>query len=85
MVKNKKLFTRKEFEKLRIESASKMASDKKLQEDALDLLTRSDKHRWIHQTTWMGEPLLNLPRDMFAIPEIIFATKPKYIIEIGVA
>jgi len=85
MTKKKKLFTRKEFEKFRIKSAAGMAADKKLQDDAIDLLVRADKHNWIHQTTWMGEPLLNLPQDMFAIQEIIFATKPKYIIEIGVA
>ena len=85
MTKKKKLFTRKEFEKFRIKSAAGMAADKKLQDDAIDLLVRADKHNWIHQATWMGEPLLNLPQDMFAIQEIIFATKPKYIIEVGVA
>jgi cephalosporin hydroxylase len=81
----KKLFTRKEFEDLRIESAKQMAADKQLQADALDVLVRADKHRWIHQTNWMGEPILNLPQDMFAIQDIIFKTRPKFIIECGVA
>lgn len=81
----KKLFTRQEFEKLRIESATQMAADKKLKADALDVLVRADRHRWIHQTNWMGEPILNLPQDMFAIQEIICRTRPKYIIESGVA
>jgi cephalosporin hydroxylase len=81
----KKIFTRKEFEDLRIESAKQMAADTKLQTDAKDVLVRADHYRWIHQTNWMGEPILNLPQDMFAIQEIIFRTKPKFIIEIGVA
>ena len=85
MSEKKKMYSRKEFEDLRVKSAIEMAKDDVLQRDALDLLIRADKYRWIHQTTWMGEPLLNLPQDMFAIQEIIFKTKPKYIIEVGVA
>ncbi|MBF0232133.1 MAG: cephalosporin hydroxylase [Desulfamplus sp.] len=82
---DKKILTRKEFEKVREESAIRMAQDDKLGKDALDLLVRADKHSWIHQTTWFGEPVLNLPQDMFAIQEIIFRTQPDYLIELGVA
>ena len=81
----KKMFTREEFEDLRRESAQGMAEDHALQEKALGVLIEADRHRWIHQTTWMGEPILNLPQDMFALQEIIFRTRPQYIIEIGVA
>jgi len=81
----KKIFTRKEFEELRIGSAADMAADLELQKDALDVLVRADQYYWIHQTNWLGEPILNLPQDMFAIQEIIFKTRPEYIIEIGVA
>lgn len=79
------MYTREEFEQLRIESATKMAADRELQKDALSVLVRADQHHWIHQTNWFGEPILNLPQDIFALQEIIFATRPKYIIEIGVA
>lgn len=81
----KKMFTREEFEELRKESAQGMAGDHQLQKKALEVLVAADQHRWIHQTTWLGEPILNLPQDMFALQEIIFRTRPKYIIEIGVA
>jgi cephalosporin hydroxylase len=81
----KKLFTREEFEIHRLESAKIMADDKNLQHQALDLLIKADQHNWIHQTNWFGEPILNTPEDMFAIQEIIYKTKPKYIIEVGVA
>lgn len=33
----------------------------------------------------MGEPILNTPQDIIAIQEIIFKTKPDYIVETGVA
>ena len=33
----------------------------------------------------MGEPLLNLPQDMFAIQDIIWCTRPEFVIEVGVA
>lgn len=84
-MRKKKLYTREQFEKMRIKAAQNMSGDINLQKDALDLLIRADQHSWIHQTTWFGEPILNLPQDMFAFQEIIYKTKPKFIIEVGVA
>ena len=81
----KKLYTKKEFLTLLEKSAEVMAQDRELSRRALDVLVRADQHRWIHQTSWMGEPILNLPQDMFALQEIIFQTRPEYIIEVGVA
>jgi cephalosporin hydroxylase len=79
------MYTRAEFEELRLASAREMEADKELQTSALSVLEAADRHRWIHQTNWFGEPVLNLPQDMFALQEIIFATRPQYIIEVGVA
>jgi cephalosporin hydroxylase len=79
------MYTRDEFEQLRVASAAEMSADAGLQKDALDVLVRADRYHWIHQTTWMGEPILNLPQDVFAMQEIIYATRPKHIVEIGVA
>jgi len=84
-VSGKKLYTREEFEDLRRESAEAMASDANLHRDALKVLVQADRYRWIHQTNWFGEPILNLPQDMFALQEIIFNTRPRFIIELGVA
>ena len=81
----KKLYTREEFEKFRQNKASGMAADEKLRQESLELLTKADSYHWIHQTTWFGQPVLNLPQDMFAIQEIIFETRPRYVIEVGVA
>ncbi len=82
---DRKILTRKEFEQLREQAAASMAEDTQLTKDAQDILVRADQHSWIHQTTWFGEPILNLPQDIFAIQEIIFKTQPDYLIELGVA
>ena len=62
-----------------------MSQDGALRRSALRLLVRADQHNWIHQTSWFGEPILNLPQDMFALQEIIFSTRPEFIVEVGVA
>jgi len=81
----KKLYTREEFEELRKRAAEEMAEDKELVKDALDVKVRAGRYYWIHQTTWFGEPILQPPQDMFALQEIIFNTRPRFIIEAGVA
>lgn len=81
----KTILTKEEFLRINEESARNMTADKGLQSKALEVLVEADCHRWIHQTTWLGEPLLNLPQDMFAIQDVIWRTRPEFIIEVGVA
>lgn len=81
----KKIISKEEFLALNIEAAKKMSDDSVLQNKALEVLVEADKYRWVHQGKWMGEPLLNLPQDMFAIQDIIWRTRPDYVIEVGVA
>jgi cephalosporin hydroxylase len=79
------MHTRAEFEELRIHWAREMAADEGLRDKSLNVLTEADHYNWIHQTTWFGEPILQLPQDMFGVQEIIFKTRPKFIVEVGVA
>jgi cephalosporin hydroxylase len=63
-----------------------MIKDNFIINDALKIFSKADKkYRWLHQNTWMGEPILNIPPDILALQEIIYKTKPDYIIETGVA
>lgn len=41
--------------------------------------------RYNYNFTWMGLPIIQYPQDMAAMQEIVWATKPKTIIEAGVA
>jgi cephalosporin hydroxylase len=79
------MYTREQFEQLRITFANEMATDMELRRAALDVLVKADSYNWIHQANWFGEPILQLPQDMFALQEIIFNTRPEFIIEVGVA
>ena len=81
----KTIVTKDEFLQLNEQAAREMSLDKVLQDKALGVLVEADRHRWIHQNTWFGEPLLNLPQDMFAIQDIVWRTRPDYLIEVGVA
>lgn len=55
----------------------------KLRSEANDLLIKANNHYLIHQTKWMDEPCLQLPQDLMIIQEIIYKTKPQFIIETG--
>ncbi|HRV43092.1 MAG TPA: CmcI family methyltransferase [Syntrophales bacterium] len=77
--------SRQEFEDLRLKAARDMDGDGELKKKALEVLAEADRYHWIHQTTWFGEPILNLPQDMFALQEIIYRTRPDFIVEAGVA
>jgi cephalosporin hydroxylase len=79
------MYTREEFEKLRNESAGRMIADKDLVKLAREVFVAADRYHWIHQTNWFGEPILQLPQDMFAFQEIIFRSRPEFILEIGAA
>lgn len=79
------MYSREEFEGLRIRSAEAMAADRELRAMALELIVKADRYNWIHQTTWFGEPVLQLAQDMFAVQEIVFRTRPKFVVELGVA
>ena len=81
----KTILTKEEFLALNDQAAHEMSLDDALQGKALDVLVDADRHRWIHQSTWLGEPVLNLPQDMFAMQEIIWRTRPEFVIEVGVA
>ena len=81
----KTIISREQFFELNRQCAEQMYADKKLLEDALDVLVRADRYRWIHQSTWFGEPVLNLPQDLFAVQDIVWRARPEFIIEVGVA
>src|SRR3989344_1466168 len=81
----KKIFTREQYRKFLIDEAKKMVADKTLKKMASDFFIKAAEYGWYNQTEWFGEPTLNPAQDMFARQEIIYKTRPDYIIELGVA
>lgn len=81
----KKIYTKKKFEKVLEFQASKMSKDKKLITSARKVIGHADKYMYIHQTKFLGETSLNLPEDLFLIQNLIYETRPDFVIEIGFA
>ena len=81
----KKIISKNKFLKLNKKSAFLMKKNTRLEKKALKVFIEADKYRWIQQNLWLGEPVLNLAEDLFVIQDIIYRTKPEYIVETGVA
>lgn len=85
-MKKKKIISKNKFQKLNQVAATKMFKDKNINSAANKIFVKADKnYRWLHQNTWMNEPILNIPQDIMAMQEIIYKSRPEYIIETGVA
>jgi cephalosporin hydroxylase len=52
---------------------------------ALDALHAADKYDYSYLWSWMGVPIIQLPADIIATQEVIWATQPDVIVETGVA
>lgn len=81
----KKLLTKNEFLKLNNNKSKNLFLKKEIFNLYKKFLTSTLNKRIAHQTKWLGEPILQLPQDLFIFQELIFENKPDYIIELGVA
>ena len=48
-------------------------------------IRESIRHKYAHNFTWLGRPILQVPQDIYAIQELIWKIKPDLIIETGIA
>ena len=76
---------RASFEEKKRAQAIAMGRDERLFAAATDLLTAADKYDYAYLWSWLGVPIIQLPADVMATQEVIWATKPDVIIETGVA
>ncbi len=76
---------RAEFEAERRRNSLAMGADEALFDQARDCVTSADRHRYTYLWSWMGVPIIQMPADIVATQEVIWATKPDVIIETGVA
>jgi cephalosporin hydroxylase len=67
------------------EQALALGRDRTVFDQALDTLMAADAYQYAYLWTWMGVPIIQLPADIMATQEVIFATKPDVIVETGVA
>ncbi len=45
----------------------------------------SIRHEYAQNFTWLGRPVIQVPQDLYAMQELIWATRPDLIIETGIA
>jgi cephalosporin hydroxylase len=81
----KKIITRKKYFEIRQKNIKSLLKNKVLFRQRLDLIKNSRKHRVVYNTVWNGEPCLQYSDDLINFQEIFYASRPDYIIEIGVA
>lgn len=76
---------RQEFEARKREMSLALGQDEAAFNQALDTIVTLDKYDYSYLWSWMGLPIIQMPADVMATQEAIWATKPDVIIETGVA
>lgn len=76
---------RLEFEASKRRQSLALGSDGAVFAQSLDLVTALDAYDYSYLWSWMGVPIIQMPADIMATQEVIWATKPDVIIETGVA
>ena len=76
---------RLEFEAHKREMALALGQDRDAFRQSLDTLVALDRYDYAYLWSWMGLPIIQMPADIMATQEVIWATKPDIIIETGVA
>jgi cephalosporin hydroxylase len=76
---------RAEFEEKKRTQAVALGRDREVFDRALETLHAADKYDYAYLWSWMGVPIIQLPADVMATQEVIWATRPDVIVESGVA
>ena len=71
---------RVEFEEVKRQQSVALGNDGPVFEQSLDLITSIDKYDYSYLWSWMGVPIIQMPADVMATQEVIWATKPDVII-----
>lgn len=79
------MFDKKAFDLEINEEISKASNDLELIQKARDFLALSDKYKYGYYWNWLGLPIIQMPEDIMLTQEILWQTKPDFVIETGVA
>lgn len=66
-------------------NAARMAADPVVRESAASFVDASAPHKYTYNFTWLGRPIIQYPQDIVAIQEILWKTRPDFVVETGVA
>jgi cephalosporin hydroxylase len=74
-----------EFRQKKTANIQAQGADQGLKDLALAFMRETGKYDYTYNFSWMGIPVIQFPQDLFAVAEIIFETRPDFIIETGIA
>jgi cephalosporin hydroxylase len=66
-------------------SINGLAENKEFKKKSIDWIKDAGTASYPYNFDWLGIPIIQLPQDIVAIQEIIWRTRPRYIIETGIA
>lgn len=79
------MFDRSAFEIEKAQEIQKALGDPELLRKGRDFLIHSDRYKYGYYWTWMGLPIIQMPEDIVLTQEIMWETKPDFVIEAGIA
>lgn len=79
------MFDRNLFELEKEQLISEISSTKEIQKLGNTFVNESNKLKYAYIWNWMGLPIIQMPEDIIKVQEVIFETKPDFVIETGVA
>jgi cephalosporin hydroxylase len=59
--------------------------DQPLKEASRRFLLESGRNNYSFNFSWLGRPVIQIPQDLFVLQELIWKTRPDFIIETGIA
>lgn len=74
-----------DFRKRVAESIRGIGNDRAFLELSNTWVRQSIQHDYAYNFTWLGRPVIQVPQDLYAIQELVWACRPDLIIETGIA
>lgn len=79
------MFDRQQFDLEKQQQISEARADNNLINEGLDFLAHADKYKYGYNWSFLGLPVIQMPEDIVITQEILWKTKPKFVIEAGIA
>ena len=79
------MFDIESFEAEKEKDILSIRTDDKLQSLGREFLIKADKLKYAYSWTWLGLPIIQMPEDILITQEILWDTKPDFVIEAGIA
>jgi len=79
------VFDREAFESDKQAEILRAAGDSLLFSKARDFIVHSDLYKYGYYWSWLGLPIIQMPEDIVLTQELLWETKPDFVIEAGIA